>query len=1302
MEQTFGRYRLLERLGKGGMAEVFKAKSFGVEGFEKVLVVKRILPELARNTRFVEMFVHEAKLAVRLSHTNIVQAFDLGKVAPQDGEGPPSYYIAMEYVAGLDLAGLLDRVDQQGNPMPIGLCLFVASEVAKGLDHAHRRCDDQREPLGIVHRDVSPQNVLLSWEGEVKITDFGIAKARELYRDRPSAVRDGRLAGKAAYMSPEQARGEEVDARSDLFSLGTLLYEMLAGNPFRTSTPGDTLERVKAGVVPPVHTVRPEVDPGLSAVVAKAMALRPEDRFDAAGKLHDEILAFMYASGTRFSSNDLIEFLDGFRELPIEEIEVSEILRDVSTSGGGEVTPAEVPDLRPHAPGARVTTRLPILNYAASVGERREVTAVVVRMSGTAGYRVPNQMRQRVKDTLARYGARLTDESPDTLVCLFGLGDADGRDTETAVRCALVVLRQLSVGRWRPSAGVHAGRIQLHDSGEPARDDTYLAVVDVAEKLALLAEGRCVVSNIAGRHVRNLFTLEEPAGGPAGLGLIVGDLRTPDDALRRFVGREEEHRRMAKILADAARRRLRIVTLRGEQGIGKTRFIYSLERRLRRRAYNIGFYQAACPPLGKEMPLSGMTAMLRVLCGVEEGDAAERIEAVEPRLRALGLTDEERGAVLGQLGASSVELVGPSVPPLRAAFARMLQRLSEDRVHAFVWDDAQSLDEDTLDVLASATKRLASARAVLVLSTRSFEDHPLSGHRSHACLDLGELGDKDLAQLIAVRSGLERAPKELVDFCRDRAGGHPLFVEELVKELFESGAVVVREGQLVQMRLSGEVAAPRPLRSLLASRVARLDSSSKAVLHAVAVLGDHAHVEVLSAMLGMGLKQVEGAIATLEERGMIRRAGPSTSNLASPLLREVVIEAIAPDARRELHAAAAIAYETVLGPQVESLADRVAVHMLEAGERHRASKLFALSGKRRMRSGQLEGAVLDLLRALAYVDLGTCPVSDLIDWLGDLRNVLARVRAAPSVREILDRILPRVDSAGDGRQRVIARIHGSAMLGYVHIFDAAVAMSEKALALADPHEDLRRRVLLTQGAIHGMRGEFGAAVQAYGAIGDAAFEGEEAYRHALGLAQAYGATGEKMRALSYLKRANEMADPHDVGSAVEREKLCALIFHFSGDFREAAAASERGVELAQSAGLSYEVALGLHNLGDSLLWLEDFARSHAAFQQSLTITDEYGYARLARHNRMYLTYLEGRQGSDEAYDALLELVREADEKGITWDALNGRFLLGALAYRRQDTEVARRELERVRVLARECQSHLIERTACELLEKLPS
>src|SRR3954454_6125730 len=262
----YGKYQLLEQLARGGMAEVFKAKAHGVEGFEKILVIKRILPELSQNPRFVEMFINEAKIAVTLSHANIVQVFDLG-------QAQNTYFIAMEYVSGMDLATTLKLASKSGRRLSPELAVYIVSELVKGLDYAHRRRDADQRPLNLVHRDVSPQNVLLSNEGEVKLTDFGIAKARTVAQ----AVTDvGIVKGKYAYMAPEQILGKSVDARADVFAAGVLLYEALAGvNPFQTGSNYDTLERIRAGDVTPIEQLVPDVPAEVARVVRTSMAYEP-------------------------------------------------------------------------------------------------------------------------------------------------------------------------------------------------------------------------------------------------------------------------------------------------------------------------------------------------------------------------------------------------------------------------------------------------------------------------------------------------------------------------------------------------------------------------------------------------------------------------------------------------------------------------------------------------------------------------------------------------------------------------------------------------------------------------------------------------------------------------------------------------------------------------------------------------------------------------------------------------------------------------------------------------------------------
>ncbi|HXK10132.1 MAG TPA: serine/threonine-protein kinase [Vicinamibacteria bacterium] len=326
-DDRFGPYQLLDRVAIGGMAEVFKAKKAGVEGFEKVVALKRILPHLSDNKEFVDMFVDEAKMVAGLAHPNIVQIFDLDHV-------DKSYYIAMEYVHGRDLRTIMRRAREKGLRMPLDLSLRVVSHVCAALEYAHRKKDERGRPMEIVHRDVSPQNILLSFEGDVKLADFGIAKAAT----KASITDRGALRGKLLYMSPEQAWGRPIDRRSDVFSLGIVLYEMVTETkPFiGAGTELTILELVRQCVITPAREINPRVPEALDRVIMKALARDPGERYQDAGQMQRGLERFL-RERPPVSARDLARFL----ELLFDRSEREE------TGGERGAGPAPAPDPMP-------------------------------------------------------------------------------------------------------------------------------------------------------------------------------------------------------------------------------------------------------------------------------------------------------------------------------------------------------------------------------------------------------------------------------------------------------------------------------------------------------------------------------------------------------------------------------------------------------------------------------------------------------------------------------------------------------------------------------------------------------------------------------------------------------------------------------------------------------------------------------------------------------------------------------------------------------------------------------------------
>ena len=298
-ERQFGPYRLIRQIAVGGMAEIHLAKTAGIAGFEKYVALKMIHPNFAEDDQFIQMLVDEAKIAVQLTHGNIAQTFDLGRV----GE---TYYITMEYVDGADLYKILRRASERDLEMPLDVCAFVGKEISSALDHAHRKRDHVGKSLGIVHRDVSPQNVLVSYAGEVKLVDFGIAKAT--MKARQTAV--GVIKGKYYYMSPEQAWGDPIDHRSDIFSAGIVLYEMITGQMlYLEEDLHKLLEMARSANIAPPSKLRRGVPPQLDRIVMHALAKVPGERYQSGGEFANDLERFLHAYSPVFTTSKLSALL---------------------------------------------------------------------------------------------------------------------------------------------------------------------------------------------------------------------------------------------------------------------------------------------------------------------------------------------------------------------------------------------------------------------------------------------------------------------------------------------------------------------------------------------------------------------------------------------------------------------------------------------------------------------------------------------------------------------------------------------------------------------------------------------------------------------------------------------------------------------------------------------------------------------------------------------------------------------------------------------------------------------------------
>ncbi|AKF06840.1 serine/threonine-protein kinase PknK [Sandaracinus amylolyticus] len=1299
---VYGKYQLLQLLARGGMAEVFKAKSHGVEGFEKILVIKRILPELSRNPRFVEMFINEAKIAVTLSHANIVQVFDLGRA-------DETYFIAMEYVAGYDLATVLRRGARYKRPLSQELAVFVVSELAKGLDYAHRRRDASLRPLHIVHRDVSPQNVLLSFEGEVKLTDFGIAKAKTIADD---AADEGVLKGKYAYMSPEQARGENVDSRTDLYALGIVLFEALSGeSPFQHESAYETLRRVREGDAPPLKTVVPDVPDELAAIVDRALAPQPELRHANAGRLYEDLVQFLYASGRRVGGHDLARYLQDLREVSQAHEQERDAARlramfDEEGSKGAyapSATPVQVPFSRatrsgPSSSGSESQPRRGSTGVARPTAERRDVTVLVMR-SESASF-VADEVVERLA---RRYGGVRIDEPPRALdvpavALLFGVRDPDGRDSESAARCALRLVRAAATGTQTGTpdvpvqVAIDCGRILVDLAGEPIRDEAFERLLDSTRTLASRAATRQVlVSPAAQRIIAGLF-LTLPHGDGDDPPHLLEEERDLPDASGKFVGRREELRQMGEILALANRGKLKMLGLAGEAGVGKTRLLLETRRRLKLGGHDVGMYIATCARHGRTVPLSGITEIMRVVLGVDEFEPDHERDAKVGRLRELGLVQQDVAAIGAALGAGPLpEGSDPLVRALRPAIGRVALKLAQDRLTVFAFDSAESLDDESQMLLDALIRDGREARIAVVLAYRPGFVHGWQGAPTYHELTIGPMSDDDIARLTATRLAAEEVPIDLLREVTGKSAGNPLYVEEYVKALTDAGAVEVRSGRVIYRPDVAEVEVPKTLRGIVGARLSRLGVADRHFLQIAAVAGARFHAELVADVAGEEVTTVSEAFAVLEGRGLVARAGATELAFAHDLVGEVLREGLTLETRREIHGAVAASLERLHPQRLDELAERLASHWREAGDRAKAVEYLVRAGERMVSELAHEGAVQSFERAIDLLSQMAVPDRErmlaLYKRIGELcwkaralERGITRMASGVELAEALDRrdwiarlsllrgrLLVAAHRVDEGRRWLDRAGDIARQLDDRALFrDIVLATAESCMRLGDH-----------RGGIH----FFEQTLTLSRETGDV----EAQVRCLVPLALAYSSTGNRQAALGALAEARRLTEARiDRFTECELLKMESLVHFFARDYAASIEVGERALELAKEYGFTYEAAVNAHNVGEAHLRLGDYKRAFASLRYSYELARDHGYESLMMGDMRILGFIDAmRFGSEEGRRHVVDANDFADARGLVWDLVQGRYYLAMIDQARGEPEEARAALREVLRLAAE-------------------
>jgi len=1320
--ETVGRYQFLRKLGSGGMAEVFLAKRAGAQGIDKLLVVKRVLPAFAQNERFLSMFVDEAKVAMRLNHPNIVQVYAFEEVGDHR-------LLAMEFVDGTDLARLAAGVAKGRERIPFALAAYIAQEAAKGLDYAHSRRDERGDPMEIVHRDVSPQNLLLSYDGAVKVTDFGIAKARMVTDE------EGVIKGKFAYMSPEQASGIAVDRRSDVWSLGVVLYEMLVGRTLFGQKAGmEALELIKNTDIPHIQKVAPDVPPALGEIVMKALVRDREGRYAGARDLAQALGRFLHGQEELVDAGTLEALLAS--ALPRQQADRGQVLVPAAPApvraAEPEVAPVQIDTnaetligATPVRPPRELRERQNIVVVA---GELRGYDALAAERGSQAAHAALVEFLRMLGDIAYKSDAMAGPADEGGFMLFFGLEQSSVHDPLRAVRLALDVQealeglgRDLGAGGPPPlTLGVGVNRGQALCVREPdgrlKRYEPQGSVIAIAERLAHHAkDGQLLAGGGVYRLARRDFNFEEgdqiaiPDETAQGQPVPVRRSDTAPNAVRayRFLSaktREERMREAANEGGGLVGRELELrslseqyrevvtsgkssyLALTGEMGIGKTALLTAFVAGIEPPGPRV--LRAECTFATLDVPFGCAMDLIRDGCGVAAEDAPEtqreKISAVvtelfadaparerEETLRAIGLLFD---IPLGEAGAEAPE-ASERYRITVAAVRHLLDRLARQGPVLAIIENVQWADRASLELLRDLAKRNYPLPIFGVVVSRP-DDRLGPFLEGIPRLTLAELDREDRKHLIQDRLGSGDETAELRGAILAKGGGNPFFILEIIESLIDRDILAVDTDaagkKILRLRKKGAVALPTTLEGVIAARIDELPPDERMVLRWAAIAGSVFREKLIADLSGL---DVSKELGRLIKRGLLELGKRGEVRFRHAVVREVAYGGLDPADRARMHRK--IGERLALDKSARGAgAARVARHLELAGDTLAAARHY-------LEAADAARALYSNREALHFFSKASqlLPPASKDRFLAhekreQILRGLGRRREQLNELEALRKI---ATAAGDASQMALALNRLGRFYVDVGRSENAVKAVQAALDVAQRARDRGAEVeaLRIMAAVHREQGEYAKGVECCDRALSTLGTGNEA------LTQRGTVLIQKGILLRQTGRLRESLQTYAEALVIYRRlgikrlqsqtlSNMGVASVSMGEYEDAIALYRQSLSLDREIGDRYALGHRLANIGQAYGEVGERARSLSYLRKAVAVHEAFGDRSGMADALLTITEVVLDAGdAKEAAETFARALALADTGGDTYDRARARIVGGDLEARAGRTAEAR-------------------------------